>query len=105
MPISFLLLCHHGTIALGIGVFISKGIDAGLVACFEAPIPLFGVVNFKITLQGITMSNALSVNFHGTDLFIIEQDGQPYTPMKTIVEGMGLAWQSQLAKLNSNPER
>ena len=50
-------------------------------------------------------TQALTINFHGTDLFIIEQDGQPYTPMKTIVEGMGLGWQAQYDKLTSNAER
>ena len=41
----------------------------------------------------------ISVPFHGTELFVIEHDGQPYTPMKPIVEGMGLAWQAQHRKL------
>lgn len=50
-------------------------------------------------------TQTLTINFNGTDLFIVEHNGQPYTPMKTIVEGMGLAWQPQLAKLNANPER
>ena len=47
----------------------------------------------------------LAVNFHGQDLFIVEHNGQPYTPMKTIVTNMGLDWSSQLAKLNANPKR
>ncbi|MDD5272738.1 MAG: phage antirepressor N-terminal domain-containing protein [Methylovulum sp.] len=50
-------------------------------------------------------SQALTLNFHGTDLFIVDYNGQPYTPMKQIVEGMGLGWSAQLAKLNANPER
>ena len=48
---------------------------------------------------------ALTVNFHGTDLFVVDYNGQPYTPMKQIVEGMGLAWQTQHRKLNANKER
>ncbi|VAX44339.1 Uncharacterised protein [Acinetobacter calcoaceticus] len=39
------------------------------------------------------------VSFHGTELFIVEHEGQPYTPMKPIVEGMGLDWKSQFVKL------
>lgn len=39
------------------------------------------------------------VSFHGTELFIVEHEGQPYTPMKPIVEAMGLDWKSQFVKL------
>ncbi|WP_262382446.1 phage antirepressor N-terminal domain-containing protein [Acinetobacter guerrae] len=49
--------------------------------------------------------NTITVPFHHAELYIVEYEGQPYTPMKPIVEGMGLAWQSQLTKLNSNPVR
>jgi len=48
---------------------------------------------------------ALAVNFHGQDLFIVEHNGQPYTPMKTIVENMGLDWKTQHRKLSANPQR
>ena len=41
----------------------------------------------------------ITVPFHGAELFIIEHNGQPYTPMKPIVEGMGLTWQGQHEKL------
>ncbi len=44
-------------------------------------------------------TQALTVNFHGTNLFVVEHDGQPYTPMKIIAEGMGLDWRSQYTKL------
>ena len=50
-------------------------------------------------------TQALTVNFHGQDLFIVEHNGQPYTPMKTIVTNMGLDWASQFTKLNANPKR
>ncbi|HCT3325334.1 TPA: phage antirepressor N-terminal domain-containing protein [Enterobacter cloacae] len=43
---------------------------------------------------------SIHVNFHGTELFVIEHNGEPYTPMKPIVEGMGLDWKSQLVKIN-----
>ncbi|MBV7694030.1 phage antirepressor N-terminal domain-containing protein [Limnobaculum sp. M2-1] len=41
----------------------------------------------------------VTVPFHGSKLFIINHVGEPYTPMKPIVEGMGLDWSSQFTKL------
>lgn len=63
--------------------------------------------------EGINMSNstvapaprAITVPFHGADLRVIEHNGQPYTPMKPIVQGMGLTWQSQHRKVASNQAR
>jgi len=43
--------------------------------------------------------SVITVPFHGAELFVIEHNGQPYTPMRPIVEGMGLAWNSQFTKL------
>lgn len=43
--------------------------------------------------------NIITVPFHGSALYVVNHNGEPYTPMKPIVEGMGMAWQSQLAKL------
>lgn len=51
------------------------------------------------------MPNQIKVPFHGSNLFIVDRNGEPYTRMKPIVEGMGLAWQSQHKKLTSNSER
>jgi hypothetical protein len=44
--------------------------------------------------------NTITVPFHGSALYVVNHNGEPYTPMKPIVKGMGMAWQSQLAKLN-----
>ncbi|EKR4921431.1 phage antirepressor N-terminal domain-containing protein [Escherichia coli] len=41
----------------------------------------------------------INVQFHGSELYVIEHNGEPYTPMKPIVEGMGLDWMGQLTKL------
>lgn len=41
----------------------------------------------------------ISVPFHGTDLFVVNHNGEPYTPMKPIVEGMGMDWASQFTKM------
>ena len=43
---------------------------------------------------------AITVPFLGQDLYVVDLNGEPYTPMKPIVEGMGMAWQAQHEKLN-----
>lgn len=59
-----------------------------------------------ISMSSVANLNQLvTVPFHGNKLFIVEHNNEPYTPMKPIVEGMGLTWQPQLAKLNSNAKR
>lgn len=50
-------------------------------------------------------TRAITVPFHGADLYVVEHNGQPYTPMKPIVEGMGLDWKSQHRKLAANESR
>jgi chaperonin cofactor prefoldin len=40
-----------------------------------------------------------TVFFHNANLSIVEHNGQPYVPMRPVVEGMGLAWQAQFDKL------
>lgn len=45
------------------------------------------------------------VPFHGDTIFCIDYQNQPYTPMRPIVENMGLDWGSQSVKLNANKER
>ena len=45
------------------------------------------------------------VSFHGDTIFCIDYHGEPFTPMKPIVENMGLAWQTQARKLSDNKER
>ncbi|EGK6979712.1 phage antirepressor N-terminal domain-containing protein, partial [Escherichia coli] len=42
--------------------------------------------------------NMMTVPFHGNSLYVVNHNGEPYVPMKPVVAGMGLAWQSQLAK-------
>lgn len=51
------------------------------------------------------LTQLLTVSFYDDDLTIINHNGEPYVPMKPIVENMGLRWQPQLAKLNENPKR
>lgn len=37
----------------------------------------------------------INVPFYDNSLFVVEHNGEAYTPMKPIVEGMGLDWKSQ----------
>ncbi|WP_213762632.1 phage antirepressor N-terminal domain-containing protein [Caballeronia sp. dw_19] len=41
----------------------------------------------------------IKVPFHGAELYVVEYNGEPYTPMKPIVDGMGLNWKSQHVKV------
>lgn len=41
----------------------------------------------------------ITVPFYGKDLFVVNHNNEPYTPMKPIVEGMGLDWAAQFTKL------
>lgn len=41
----------------------------------------------------------IRVPFHGRELYVVNHNGEPYTPMKPIVEGMGMDWASQFIKL------
>lgn len=47
----------------------------------------------------------LPVTFNGDNLFIVNHGGEPYVPMRPVVEGMGLAWQPQHVKLTEDKER
>ncbi|EPT1000583.1 phage antirepressor N-terminal domain-containing protein, partial [Escherichia coli] len=42
----------------------------------------------------------MNVPFHGAELYVVNHNGEPYTPMKPIVEGMGLDWKSQHKKIS-----
>lgn len=45
------------------------------------------------------------VEFHDTTLQTVMEDGVQYVVMKRIVEGIGLSWQGQQEKLNTDKER
>lgn len=45
------------------------------------------------------------VTFHGDTIFCIDYQNQPYTPMKPIVENLGLDWATQFRKLKNNESR
>ncbi|HHL2712813.1 TPA: phage antirepressor N-terminal domain-containing protein [Yersinia enterocolitica] len=48
-----------------------------------------------------TQITTINVPFHGASLYIVNHNDEPYTPMKPIVEGMGITWQGQLEKIKS----
>lgn len=47
------------------------------------------------------ISTAVSnvIPFRSANLLLVEKGGEPFVPMKPVVEGMGLAWQTQHRKL------
>ena len=47
----------------------------------------------------MTSISTINVPFHGDSLYVVNYNGQPYVPMKPIVEGMGMDWASQFTKL------
>ncbi|MDW7790092.1 phage antirepressor N-terminal domain-containing protein [Morganella morganii] len=47
----------------------------------------------------MTSISTINVPFHGDSLYVVNYNGQPYVPMKPIVEGMGLDWMGQYRKL------
>lgn len=76
----------------------SKNSEAPKAATNEAS-------NLSVTSKELTnMSIAaqittINVPFHGDTLYLVSYNGEPFTPMKPIVDGMGLDWASQFTKI------
>lgn len=51
------------------------------------------------TKVSVAANHSMSVPFRGDNLYLVECDGQPYVPMKPVVEGMGLDWKTQHRKM------
>lgn len=49
--------------------------------------------------KDLEMNLSIPVPFHGNTLYLVEHNGEAYTPMKPIVEGMGLDWAAQFTKV------
>lgn len=47
------------------------------------------------------MNALITIPFYDQPLNLIDSDGKPFVPMRPIVEGMGLNWKSQQAKLQN----
>lgn len=68
----------------------------------EAPLVApFGASNLPETNEVTSMTSISTINvpFHGNNLYVVNYNGQPYVPMKPIVDGMGMDWASQFTKL------
>lgn len=55
-------------------------------------------------MKSIADSNTVStitVPFHGDNLLLVPFNGEPYVPMKSVVEGMGLVWAAQFVKIKA----
>jgi len=46
-------------------------------------------------------AQALTITFHNAKLLLVSHEGQPFVPMKPVVEGMGVSWSAQFVKLTS----
>lgn len=46
--------------------------------------------------------NPMPVKFHGSTLYVIDHNGEPFVPMKPVVEGMGMDWKAQFDKLRGS---
>ena len=51
----------------------------------------------------MTENTLMPVTFHGDTIYCIEHGGEPYTPVKPIVENLGLSWGKQTEKLQNTP--
>ena len=51
------------------------------------------------------MSQLSPVPFLGDIIFCIDYQNRPFTPMRPVVENMGLDWGGQAVKLKANKER
>lgn len=49
----------------------------------------------------MTENTLMPVTFHGDTIYCIEHEGQPFTPVKPIVENLGIDWANQSVKLQN----
>jgi hypothetical protein len=47
----------------------------------------------------------IPVSFRNATLFVVDHNGQPFVPMKPVVEGMGLGWSGQYERLKRDESR
>lgn len=47
----------------------------------------------------------MTIPFHGDKVFLADHKGEPYVPVKPIVDNLGLSWQPQHRKLADNRKR
>ncbi|STL46345.1 antirepressor protein Ant [Escherichia coli] len=59
------------------------------------------VTSKELTKCIATAVSTINVPFHGAELYVVNHNGEPYTPMKPIVEGMGMDWASTVYKVKT----
>ena len=74
-----------------------RGIRPQTSYCFE--LPTAHLKSGLISYEGVNQMNTITVPFHHAELYLVEHNGQPYVPMRSIVQGMGLDWASQFVKI------
>ncbi|HEC5300560.1 TPA: phage antirepressor N-terminal domain-containing protein [Enterobacter asburiae] len=79
---------------------VSKNSEAPMAATIEASI--LSVSTKELTNMSIaTQISTINVSFHGDALYLVNQNGEAFVPMKPVVEGMGLDWASQFTKIKT----
>lgn len=74
--------------------------EAPMAATIEASKSTNHDGNIDMTSLAIA-DRTINVPFYGNSLFVVEHNGEPYTPMRPIIDGMEMDWASQFTKLKS----
>jgi hypothetical protein len=95
---------------------------AGFSICTSSPTPLYSAFCFGEQIAGFCNYNKwrfamneqlnatpvpalISIPFYGDTIYTLEYEGEYYTPIKPIVENLGIDWSSQATKLRNNKKR
>ena len=77
---------------------VAKNSEAPMAATIEAS--KLPVNHEKTDMTSLAIADrTINVPFHGTNLFLVGINNEPYVPMKPVVEGMGMVWAAQFVKL------
>ncbi|HDZ0667000.1 TPA: phage antirepressor N-terminal domain-containing protein [Klebsiella pneumoniae] len=77
-----------------------KNDEAPMAATIEAS--NLSVSTKELTNMSIaTAVSTINVPFYGSNLYVVSVDNEAYTPMRPIIDGMGLTYQGQADKLKS----
>lgn len=77
---------------------VAKNSEASMAATIEAS--KLPVNHEKTDMTSLAIADrTINVPFHGTNLFLVGINNEPYVPMKPVVEGMGMVWAAQFVKL------
>jgi hypothetical protein len=82
------------------GILIGRSANPALIAtiCLAANVAI--LINYRESVM--SQNTSIQVAFEGTNLFVVDHNNQPYVPMRSVVEGMGMTWQSQHEKLRGS---